>query len=212
MSYRTLKRLLGETSLERKCRLLFGGGLLLLISSSFYFYSKQTQKIISEHNLEVAKNLVPTAIIAKHADSFDLKSGDRQTVDHQSVEQQNKAAMVRDLKPEKQKEQSWALLKESPKDSATSVDDAAASVKNPAMRPIDEIDHEAIRLLSPKNPGAPLYWQTEVTEVNEDLVKCRYYVYYARVEASKSCLACHIEHNQNPHLKEKDVLGIVKIK
>ena len=140
MSYRTLKRLLGETSLERKCRLLFGGGLLLLISSSFYFYSKQTQKIISEHNLEVAKNLVPTAIIAKHAESFDPKSEDPQSVEHQ-----NKAAMVRDLKPENQKEQSWALLKATPKDSAASVNDAAASVMNPAMRPIDEIDHKAIR-------------------------------------------------------------------
>jgi hypothetical protein len=35
MSYRTFKRLLGETSLERKCRFLFGGGLLLLVSGSF---------------------------------------------------------------------------------------------------------------------------------------------------------------------------------
>ena len=32
MSYRTIKRLLGETSLERKCRFLFGGALLLLIT------------------------------------------------------------------------------------------------------------------------------------------------------------------------------------
>ena len=71
MSYRTLKRLLGETSLERKCRLLFGGGLLLLISGSFYFYSKQTQKIITEQNLEVARNLVTTAIVAKHAEYFE---------------------------------------------------------------------------------------------------------------------------------------------
>ena len=35
MSYRTLKRLLGETSLERKCRFLFGGGLMLLITGLF---------------------------------------------------------------------------------------------------------------------------------------------------------------------------------
>ena len=38
MSYRTVKRLLGETSLERKCRYLFGGGLLLLIVASFYVW------------------------------------------------------------------------------------------------------------------------------------------------------------------------------
>ena len=31
MSYRSLKRVLGETSLERKCRLLFGVCLFVLI-------------------------------------------------------------------------------------------------------------------------------------------------------------------------------------
>ena len=36
MSYRSIKRVLGETSLERKCRLLFGGCLLLLISGTFW--------------------------------------------------------------------------------------------------------------------------------------------------------------------------------
>ena len=184
MSYRTLKRLLGETSLERKCRLLFGGGLLLLISGSFYFYSKQTQKIISQQNLEVARNLVPTAIVAKHAEYFDRKS----------AEHRNFAAMVRDLKPENQKEQSWALLK------ASAVDDAAS-------RPIETVDHEAIQRLSPTTPNALSEWPTEVT-LERDIPQFRY---YAPVKASKSCLACHIEHNQNPLLKENDVLGIVKI-
>jgi two-component system, NarL family, sensor histidine kinase BarA len=183
MSYRTLKRLLGETSLERKCRLLFGGGLLLLISGSFYFYSKQTQKIISDQNLEVARNLVPTAILAKHAEYFDRKS----------AEHQNFSEMVRDLKPETQKEQSWALL-------TASIDDAAT-------RPIEAIDHEAIRRLSPTNPNRDSEWQTEFTATKDD----PQYRYYAPVRASESCLACHIEHNHNPDLKQGSVLGIVKI-
>ena len=46
MSYRTVKRLLGETSLERKCRFLFGGGLMLLIAGSFYFYASLNRKLI----------------------------------------------------------------------------------------------------------------------------------------------------------------------
>ena len=36
MSYRAFKRLLGETSLERKCRFLFGAFILLLIAGSFW--------------------------------------------------------------------------------------------------------------------------------------------------------------------------------
>ena len=39
MSYRAFKRLLGETSLERKCRFLFGSGVVLLIWLSFWLYA-----------------------------------------------------------------------------------------------------------------------------------------------------------------------------
>jgi signal transduction histidine kinase len=43
MSYRAFKRLLGETSLERKCRFLLGAGILLLITLSFWVYARQTE-------------------------------------------------------------------------------------------------------------------------------------------------------------------------
>src|ERR1700746_1232419 len=45
MSYRAFKRLLGETSLERKCRFLFGAGILLLITASFWLYAYQTEDL-----------------------------------------------------------------------------------------------------------------------------------------------------------------------
>ena len=43
MSYRTFKHLLGETSLERKCRFIFGGGILALVTLSFYWYGQKTE-------------------------------------------------------------------------------------------------------------------------------------------------------------------------
>src|SRR4051812_29640129 len=48
MSYRAFKRLLGETSLERKCRFLFGGFILLLITSSFWLYARKTEHLAYE--------------------------------------------------------------------------------------------------------------------------------------------------------------------
>jgi signal transduction histidine kinase/deoxyinosine 3'endonuclease (endonuclease V) len=45
MSYRALKRLLGETSLERKCRWLLGAGVLLLMTVSFLVYARQTEDL-----------------------------------------------------------------------------------------------------------------------------------------------------------------------
>ena len=51
MSYRSIKRVLGETSLERKCRFLFGACLLLLITASFWLYGKRTNTIIDEYGV-----------------------------------------------------------------------------------------------------------------------------------------------------------------
>lgn len=45
MSYKAFKRLLGETSLERKCRFLFGGFILALMTGSFWLYARQTEHI-----------------------------------------------------------------------------------------------------------------------------------------------------------------------
>src|SRR5713101_603689 len=45
MSYRAFKHLLGETSLERKCRFLFGAGILLLLTASFWWYAHQTESL-----------------------------------------------------------------------------------------------------------------------------------------------------------------------
>src|SRR5215218_1791613 len=45
MSYRALKRLLGETSLERKCHFLFGTFSILLITGSFWLYARQTEHL-----------------------------------------------------------------------------------------------------------------------------------------------------------------------
>ena len=41
MSYRTFKRVLGETSLERKCRWWFGLSLVVLLTLSFTWYGRQ---------------------------------------------------------------------------------------------------------------------------------------------------------------------------
>src|SRR4051812_41293880 len=48
MSYRAFKRLLGETSLERKCHFLFGGVILVLITGSFWLYARQTESLAYE--------------------------------------------------------------------------------------------------------------------------------------------------------------------
>ncbi len=58
MSYRAFKRLLGETSLERKCRFLFGAFILLLITASFWLYAHQTEHLAYEQIMTNGRMLV----------------------------------------------------------------------------------------------------------------------------------------------------------
>ncbi|MEX0978725.1 MAG: ATP-binding protein, partial [Pirellulales bacterium] len=66
MSYRWLKRVLGETSLERKFLLLFGASLLALIAGSFWLYGRSTEKLVYESSRESAKSLVESIIAMHH--------------------------------------------------------------------------------------------------------------------------------------------------
>src|SRR5207248_6757962 len=58
MSYRAFKHLLGETSLERKCRFLFGAGILLLITASFWLYAHMTESLAYEQVKTTGRLLV----------------------------------------------------------------------------------------------------------------------------------------------------------
>ena len=60
MSYRTFKHLLGETSLERKCRFIFGGGILVLVTLSFYWYGQKTESLVIGQKHEAARLLAST--------------------------------------------------------------------------------------------------------------------------------------------------------
>ena len=68
MSYKSLKRLLGETSLERKCRFLLGGGIVLLITLSFWVYARQTESLAYDQTVTSGRLLVPPILAREHLD------------------------------------------------------------------------------------------------------------------------------------------------
>ena len=58
MSYRAFKRLLGETSLERKCRFMFGSGVVVLITLSFWLYDHLTVHLAYDQAVNACRLLV----------------------------------------------------------------------------------------------------------------------------------------------------------
>ncbi len=66
MSYRSFKRVLGETSLERKCRILFGACLLLLISSAFWYAERNAEKLVKGGPRQTGQFFVDLRVMAYH--------------------------------------------------------------------------------------------------------------------------------------------------
>jgi len=66
MSYRSLKRVLGETNLERKCRFLFGACLLLLITGAFWWVSTVTERLAKNTARTTGRRSVDSILMKQH--------------------------------------------------------------------------------------------------------------------------------------------------
>lgn len=80
MSYRSLKNVLGETNLERKCLVLFGICLLVLITGSFWWYGKTTENLVEQQNRERGRLLVDTIMTLEHFDKIEANAEWRKVV------------------------------------------------------------------------------------------------------------------------------------
>ena len=76
MAYRTFKRLLGETNLERKCRWLLGTGTLVLMGASFLIYARLTEDLAYDQLTHTGRTLVPPIVARLHSSHNDeLRAG-----------------------------------------------------------------------------------------------------------------------------------------
>ncbi len=96
MSYRTFKRLLGETSLERKCRFLFGGGLLILIVGSFAFYGHRTANLLYEQH-EITGEMLTQTIMAYEHWRWDNEGNERDSEKAKTMQEAATPQFLKDL-------------------------------------------------------------------------------------------------------------------
>lgn len=66
MSYRSIKRVVGETSLERKCRLLFVAGLSLLLTCTFWLVEHIAEDLVEGATILKGRDLAVSALIRYH--------------------------------------------------------------------------------------------------------------------------------------------------
>ena len=82
MSYNSFKRVLGETSLERKCRILFGVCLGVMITGSFWWYGSRTEELVYAQSRSNGQYLVDAVMLQRH---WLKRNSGRPTLRHSST-------------------------------------------------------------------------------------------------------------------------------
>ena len=202
MSYRSIKRVLGESNLERKCRLLFGSSLLLLIMGSFLWYGEETKQIVYQQNSKTGRLLVHTIlmqhwkdletnetfqpVVAELIKYFDKDDYDwsviRPEVNHPNDAQKPQDAFERNLLKR------WVHP----------IDEAEASISSnpPYADREDEVDRKVF------GTNGKQYQRKEAE-----------YQYYQPIYlTSDTCVICHRAQNGNPELYKGDLQAIIKVR
>ena len=136
MSYRTIKRLLGETNFELKSLVLFGLGLTVLATITFALYWWQTSGLVSEGNRQAARQMIPAIILAHH---WKWDQDEEMKPFGETIEE-----MVQDTLPEQLSDFRFELFSPDP-----------STAGSPTDRPIDPKGYEMARELNRMFKEAP---------------------------------------------------------
>jgi two-component system, NarL family, sensor histidine kinase BarA len=179
MSYQSIKRVLGETSLERKCRFLFGVCLFFLISGSFWWYSFATEQLVYKNDRITGRLSVYQSLLSKHlewATTVDptkpLQGEDPNAVQFKDMVQN----MVKNLP--KQEYQAYFITNSNQDD-------------NEQQRDETEWERSLLDRFSKPSPADHAGAENAV-EFEEQRLNSGTYIYYQPIRAKEYCLRlCH---------------------
>jgi two-component system sensor histidine kinase BarA len=203
MAYRTFKDILGGTSLERKCRFLFGLCLLVLITGSFWWYGSSTEELVYTTTRSTGRHLVDAIMLHHHWKALEAD--------------QKYTSLIETLGRTLQTEPySWRML--SP--DADAEERAGYTRLDAAV-----LDYFRDRPAPPPDGAAPPAGRRQPGEYREfRTADNSEYHYYQPVRARKSCLICHEYRGSTgaavadgepaparPLLAENDLMAVVKV-
>ncbi len=207
MSYRTFKRVLGETSLERKCRWWFGISLAVLLTLSFTWYGQRTDKIVSDMNrMFFGPELVRTGWLEKHFNHL-VASGGKEP-DTASRWPDLDKRFFSDLV-----ERSRELGRRFQWDAILPVEPADGQPLPAANRPLDAEERALIARWAQQpakdDPDNPPYDERYFTDADGT----QWYRYYQPMYATQeSCVGCHKSVGLVPRPMEVgDLMAVVRV-
>ncbi|HEY4235286.1 MAG TPA: ATP-binding protein [Lacipirellulaceae bacterium] len=207
MSYRTFKRVLGETNLERKCRWWFGISLFILLTLSFTWYGQRTDELVDERIHSLSRELYRAGWQKLHINKLagieaDVKKAKGE--DYGGFYPELAASSDSFAQHYKWDPLLLTNSNELPSDYLPQDDterDLISQWSAPEVRS-DETNADGQPVVSPK------FFERRVERNGHQV-----YQYYQPMYAEKSCLNCHRSLGQvpNSHLQEKDLMAVVRV-
>jgi signal transduction histidine kinase len=201
MSYRAFKRLLGETSLERKCHFLFGAITLLLITASFWWYAHQTEELAFDQITTTGRLLVNPLIAKRHERLFRPESAGADAQEHREAGQWQQLQLAleqlsEEHLPEGLRQYDSRLIKPDLADSKPE-NQASNSYERNLLQEFKE--------------------DTNKPEVSRSLANQPFIDYYAPIRAAPSCMVagCHPLPSEKAvygDLKDKALMAVLRIR
>ena len=192
MSYRGIKRTLGESSLERKILILFGICLLLLIGGSFLSVNQITNDLIRSSTRDKAKGLKRDYILRTHLENLKFVDGQAGAeelfkdlaIDSSAIQYEARALVLSD---QIGRHQLSPYLVTDP-DSARRLEKLwQTTFERQAAENQSEVE------TTTENAQAPEVKPDEISLASDDFFAAKKYVYYTPLvfESQSRCIKCH---------------------
>jgi signal transduction histidine kinase len=212
MSYRAFKRLIGETSLERKCRYMLGAVIVVVVVTSFAFFARQTESLAYEVTVSSGRLLVPSIVARLHVQDTHRQAILDEFQRDSVVGRLLIPAIVRKLQTEDQARQS-------------AIDEFQRESEERWPKALSNYEYQLIKASThdpkykPKSEDLAILkqFQNDDTKYEESLPTHMQGAisYYGAIRATGQCIACHSTPGQvsEPieHLKEGDLMALARV-
>ncbi len=196
MSYRSLKKILGEKNLERKCFVLFGIALVILLGGGFWFVaSVATNRVIATSNSR-GREHVRAAIFDIHWDRWELneeyKALRRNLVKDLLPYKFEKRVLSTDFPAGSQSWQEYVVLNPGTEETAIIQDLKIRQQAQQAelARQSAEVEKDPLKIGSKEQEDEPE--PVFASRITRDPTTFDYdYNYYQAVAWKQSCVSCH---------------------
>jgi two-component system sensor histidine kinase BarA len=202
MPYRSFSDILGETSLERKCRFLFGVCLFVLIAGSFSWYGSRTERLVYATTRATGRHLVDAVLLQYHLEGRPRgeRPGQEPGEGAVKVGPAGSVELARRLQAERYE---WRLLRPD------------ASVEERAdYKRLDAVVLDSFQAQQPATAEANAQPVTTTEEYREfRTTDGAEYHYYQPIRARAQCLDCHNRavDVDAPRLAAGDLMAVVKV-